>query len=460
VLDEIRKKIRAALARRTAHTAQVDSILEIAERAGRSTLTDDEATRLSDARRAVSEIDQELGPLYAREAELEAELGRRGAVDEARGRYGTPTPNSHLVRVGSEPATYQPGGEASFFTDVVRARRFDDPRAQERLARHAQETALTETRDIGTGAVVGLVPPQYLIEQYAAKQRAMRPFADRVTRLPLPETGMSVEISRITTGSAVAAQSSENSAVQETDIDDTLLTVPVVTVAGMQDVSYQALERGVLVDEIVFADLVAAYQTELDRQTLVGTGASGQHLGATAVSGIASISYTDSTPTVAGLWPKLADAVNRVQSNRFAGPSTIFMHPRRWSWFLAQLDSDSRPVIPPVAGGPNNAGGVSSTVGYGEAVGILMGLPVVTDANIPTNLGASTNEDLIIVCKVDDHVLWEDPSNAPAQVRLDQPLGNQLTGRLVVWGYSAFTGGRYPSSTATVGGTGLATPSF
>jgi len=49
---------------------------------------------------------------------------------------------------------------------------------------------------------------------------------------PLPVEGMSLNISRITTGSSTAVQASENSAVSETNMDDTLLTIPVITVAG------------------------------------------------------------------------------------------------------------------------------------------------------------------------------------------------------------------------------------
>jgi hypothetical protein len=39
-------------------------------------------------------------------------------------------------------------------------------------------------------------------------------------------------------------------------------------------------------------------------------------------------------------------------------------------------------------------------------------------------------------------------SNAPGAIRL------------AVWGYSAFTAGRYPSSTSVIVGTGLVAPSF
>jgi|GEM_PF-4637078 len=49
----------------------------------------------------------------------------------------------------------------------------------------------------------------------------------------------------------------------------------------------------------------------------------------------------------------------------------------------------------------------------------------------------------------------------PKQLRVDEPAATAtLRVRLVAYGYSAFTAGRYPSAICTVGGTGLVTPTF
>ena len=61
------------------------------------------------------------------------------------------------------------------------------------------------------------------------------------------------------------------------------------------------------------------------------------------------------------------------------------------------------------------------------------------DANIPTNLGAGT-EDVILGVTADELHLWEDPG-APLFIRAEQPLANQLAVRFIVYGYSAFTAG-------------------
>ncbi|MBK6857879.1 MAG: hypothetical protein IPG97_15385 [Microthrixaceae bacterium] len=96
-----------------------------------------------------------------------------------------------------------------------------------------------------------------------------------------------------------------------------------------------------------------------------------------------------------------------MQSNVYRGPSHIVMHPRRWGWFQAALDSSSRPLVTQTAAGPSNATGPGISQGYGGTAGYLLGLPVVTDASIPTNLGAGTNEDTILVVAASELFLWE-----------------------------------------------------
>jgi hypothetical protein len=80
----------------------------------------------------------------------------------------------------------------------------------------------------------------------------------------------------------------------------------------------------------------------------------------------------------------------------------------------------------------------------------------MTDA-IPTNLGAGVNEDRVILTRNDDHVWFEGTLRARS---LSEVLSGNLTVRLQVFNYVAFTAGRFPSATAVVAGTGLVTPTF
>src|SRR5207249_4533511 len=144
------------------------------------------------------------------------------------------------------------------------------------------------------------------------------------------------------------------------------------------DISRQLFERGAGVDEVIFRDLARAYATELDNQCINADGTSGTHLGIRSTAGIIAVTYTDATPTLAETYPKIADAIQQMQTGIYAGE--IF--------------------------------------------------------------------------------LWETNSGAPFELRAEQPLANQLSIRLVAYGYSAFTAARRPKAAAVISGTGCAAPSF
>jgi len=425
----------------------------------------------------VSELDEmeageEFDSKFARSNKLHAEIKEMNekieearevaetlkAVKESRNALGVEDEDlgdKEAVVEVNEPNLYREGGDHSFIADAWAARS-GDFKAQERLNKHQD----FEARDVGTGAFTGLVVPQYLVDEYAPIARAGSPFYNAVPKKDLPAFGNKIEISRITTGSAAAEQASENSAVQETNMDDTLLTVNVDTIAGQQDVSRQALERGgqpgFSLENIIFQDLVAAYYTKLDNLMINGSGSSGQPRGISQVSGINQTTYTDASPTVAELYPKLADAVQEINSNRFAPATAILMHPRRWGFLTAGVDSSNRPLVLPAGNNPDNAAGVGEAAAYGQVVGSILGLPVITDANIRTDLGAGT-EDAIYIAKVDDHILFEDNL---FQLKFEETNAGSLTTKMVVYGYVAFASGRYPQGISEIVGTGLIAPTF
>jgi HK97 family phage major capsid protein len=366
------------------------------------------------------------------------------------------------ARVTNEPRVYSREAArqgVSFFRDLKN--KADDPEASARLARHQREmadaVAQLEQRDVGTGAFSGLVVPQYLTDLVAPLRRAGRPVGDIANKHPLPPEGMTVNISRITTGSGVAVQTGENVGATEVDMDDTLLTVDVRTLAGMQDVSRQAIDRGTGIDDVVIQDLTRAYNTELDNQLLNGSGAAGQHRGIRNVVGIIPVTYTDATPTAAELYPKQADLIQQIQAGVFMGISHFVMHPRRWWWIAKELGA-TFPLLQMPGTAPQVAGNAGDT-SYEATNRLLFGVPVILDGNIPVNLGAGVNEDVILGVTAEELHLWED-ADAPMLIRAEQAIASQLSVRFVLFGYSAFTAGRYPAAHGTVSGTGLITPAF
>ena len=408
----------------------------------------------------VSALALEIEKLDARIEQISEIETRKTAANELAKRVEVSTPNATPVggwKVTSEEPTYHARGKNSFLADAMNAEFSRDFEAQERITRYNRELQV-EKRDVGTAAFAGLVVPQYLVDLYAPLARAGRPVADICRKHVLPAQGMTVNISKVTTGTAVGYQAAENDTATETNIDDTLLTVNVNTIAGMQDVSKQAILRGANIEDVVLADLISAYNTKLDYGILNGSGSSGEPTGITTAL-TAVVTATDASPTVAELYPKIVDGIQRVQSAVFQGPNYIIMHPRRLGFFLAGVDDQKRPLVVPNANGPMNAVGTYSGLGYGQTGQYsMLGLPVITDANVTTTNGDGSNEDLIYIVSSDEMHLWEAPQ-MPTYVRFEQPDG-KVAIRIVLFGFSAFTAQRRPLAGAIIGGTALVTPSF
>jgi HK97 family phage major capsid protein len=447
--------------RHDADLARASAMLDTAEAAGTG-LTPDQRTQHDELLTSVTTLAERIADVSEQNTRAE----RHHRAQELHG--GSP------AVVTSEPRTYTEHTAArdglSLVTDLYRSTFSGDYAAADRLQRHRREMAGIETRDVGTSAFGGLVPPQYLLDAFAPIARAGRPTANSLRGAQLPVSGMSLVIPRGTTGTTEAIQNPQNTPVSLTDYVETDLTIPVATIAGQQNLSRQALERGVGIDQIIFADLAADYALRLNQQVLLGSGAAGQMLGITLTPGVNAVAFTTGAPTVALLWPKLANAVSQVNTGRFLPPTVIVMHPRRWAWITAAVDSTGRPLFN--FSNQVNAAGLSPlAVGvaaeYGQVVGMMMGLPVVTDASIPVTYvggvpGAGT-EDVILVLRggsAGDLILWEDGDGVPKQLKFEETIAGSLTIKLVVYGYAAFSAGRYPLGTSIISGTGLVAPTF
>ena len=352
---------------------------------------------------------------------------------------------------------YTAEGSRSFMSDLYGSQIKNDPDARSRIEKHQRHEV--EKRAVTSSTLGGIIPPAYLLGLYGKASRNGRVFADQANHQTLPDVGMSLIVPRVTTASAAGIQATENTAVSNQDVAETDLTVNVRTLGGFLAVSRQGLERAAYSDEILFEDLVARYWAALDTQCISGSGSSGQILGALNTSSIST--STASTATVAGVWPKIADLIQQINAATGGLGFTadkIVMHPRRWGFFEAGLDSQNRPILGISPEPYFNAMGAGNASGYGE-VGRMHGLPVFTDANIPTNLGTNTNEDRIIVMASSVVHLWE-RANDPVTLSFEQQAGTSLQVQLVCYGYAAFTAGRYPAATGVVSGAGLVPPTF
>ena len=441
--------------RREAVKVEMDAILEAVAAENRTDLTNDESAKVDALVEESRSLDSKIEKFKA-QADSDAKVAEiRSAVADVVMPKATAT-----TKIVSEPRTYTENSGNSFIADAFNAQYKNDYAAADRLARHTRETEV-ETRAVGTGQFSGLVIPQYLVDLAAPFARAGRPTADFATnKHALPAAGMTLNISRMTTGTSTAVQATENSAVSETNADDTLLTIDVRTIAGQQDLSKQVIERGSGVDAFVVQDLIRSWHTTLDNQILNGSGVSGQIRGIRNTAGVNSVTYTDAAPTVAALYPKLADAYQKIQTGVFMNPTHWIMHPRRLAFLLSAVDQQDRPLVLPALNGPMNAVATGAgAVSYGNSGYSMMGLPIIVDANVITNGGSGTDEDEIYCVTAPELHLWEQ-AGSPFALSFDATGAGSLTVKSVVYGYSAFSAGRYPAAASIISGTGLVAPSF
>jgi HK97 family phage major capsid protein len=439
---------------RDAVKVEMDAILDAVASESRTDLTEDESAK-------VDALVEESRSLDSKIEKFKAQADADVKASEARAAVATIAmpASTGAAKVISEARTYSERSEASFVKDVFAAEVRGDYSAKERLARHTREESI-ERRDVDTTNFTGLVVPQYLVDLAAPFARAGRPTADFATnKHALPAAGMTLNISRMTTGTSTAVQVTQNDAVSETDSDDTLLTINVRTIAGQQDVSRQAIERGTGVDSFIIQDLIRSWHTTLDSQILNGAGTSGTIKGLRASGGNA-ITFTATTPTVALLYPKLADAVQQIQSNAFISPTHWIMHPRRLAFLLAATDTTGRPLVVPTANGAMNpvAAG-NGAVAYGNSGYSLMGLPIIADASVGTTYGAATNQDEIYCVSAPEFHLWEQPG-APFALQFDATGADKLQIKSVIYGFAAASAERYPLAASIISGTGLVAPTF
>jgi HK97 family phage major capsid protein len=479
-------------------------------------LTEAETTAVAEARRAVESIDQEV-------RDRRADLERLDAAEEAAAGDAPTVIDSGEERAAEAAAARKRGGavvrrekrtyerwdlRTSYLRDLAAvslpaaAGSTDPAEARQRLARHADEVRVDlpaiearlaaarggyanelrddngqdveirygrgpegspEYRDLTRtdGAGGEFVPPLWLMEEWISVARGARTTADLCRGYPLPPGTDSINIPRIASGAATAIQTADNAAVQETDMTTNAVTASVRTIAGQQDVALQLLDQSPLAfDQITFMDLGEDHAFRLNGQVISGTNAAGQVRGILSIAGLDITAYTDLSPTVPELYPKLADSANQIATTRFRPVTAIIMAPRRWYWLLAAVDSATRPLVVMTAQGPNNALAAAfpaNPAAEGGPVGVTPFGPVFIDPGIPTNLGAGTNEDTIILGRPEEYYLWE----GAIRTRVLPEVGSgTLTVRFQLYSYVAFMPDRRPVSTSVVQGTGLVPPTF
>lgn len=465
-LDDSRRKIADLTSDRAQLLEQARTMLDTAQHERRD-LTVDEQRQHGDLLTRIQDKTTELATEQTRHDDLGNVLNlarsSHGGLESGVG-YGDQLVHHNDRRGASLSVTRNetvyrrsdPG--VSWVRDMVAAGMYGDQNAADRLRRNNREVASTLTRALSAtdGGGGEFVPPAWMVADYVRLARAGRVVANRVRNQPLPPGTDTINLPRLATGTATAEQATQNSPVQNTDATTDSVTASVATLAGQQVISLQLIEQSPInIDEELLGDLLADLAIKVDNFVINNNAVNKR--GLLNVTGINAITYTDATPTVGELYPKLADAIQQIHTTRFMAADHVFMHPRRWGWIMAAVDTQQRPLAVPAAQSPQNVIAAVGTIAAEGFVGSMHGLPVFVDPNIPTNLGAGTNEDRIIVAKADDTILYESLPRAEA---FREPLAAQMSVLLRVYEYCALHSARYPKSISVISGTGLITPTF
>lgn len=425
--------VRASLAR---VNGEIRAMEDLATKENRSQYA-------SEARK-VAKLNDEIATLEARESELAEQESRAQQERDSMRKVGGATVNDAPV--------YRADGEFSFYRDMFAAKQ-GDARAAERLGRNQQQRSATGVTSTVAGA---FDPPAYLVDQYVKYARAGRVFADSLTREPLPTGVSSISVPTIATGTTTGIQTADLTTLSNTDLTTSVITHGISTIGGLQIVSLQALEQSPIpFDQAVTQDLAMSYAQQLDAQTFSGTDASGQLSGILHQISANTVTITKGTGAVsAGAFlGSIGHAISNLSSNRFLSPDRILMHPRRFAWLSQLVDDQHRPLVVPSGSGPMNTVAVFDQVTAEGQAGSIFGLPVLLDANVPTNLGAGTNEDTVLVYRSGDLVAYESPLQVAS---FASPYADQAGVLYRVMAYNSGVFVRHTSAVERIGGTALA----
>jgi len=400
---------------------------------------------------AVEARESEIADLDVKIAKLEATEARAAVIVEARAEVKIPAFSG--AKVSNEPMTYSENGERSFVRDMINAQLRNDQGAWSNIRRHMDEVRV-ESRagmDRVDGSGGEMVPPLWLTDLYSKALRPGRVTADLVSKLALPAGTDSINIPTISTGTLTGIQAADNGATASRDMVTSSIAAPVRTISGYEAVAIQLVEQSPLaggLDRMIFSDLMADYDFQLNAQVLQGTGTSGELRGLINTVGIGTVTYTSGTPTPAGIGTAVAQAISTVAKNRYQGAEAIVMHPSIWYSLVGAADSNGRPLVVPTSNGPWNASGIVSVPGGAQgAVGTFVGLPVYLDAGIV----AVSSQLPIVIAAFSDTVLFE--SGVRTRV-LPDVQSSTLTVRFQVYGYAAMAA-RYSAGIAKITGTGV-----
>jgi len=456
-LAELRQQINDLLEQRGA-------LIDTAAAEKRS-FTDAEEASYNDLGEKRAKLEAQVPPLVERVQDLETIERNRQTDAETRALTGETSPTG-TTEVEDAPIYVPNGGNGqSYFRDLGNTLLRGDAAAMERLTRNSRMTL--ESRALGNTNAAGgsggeFAPPAWLLDQWVNIIRKGRVTPDLYEKMDIPAGHSSLSIPKITGGTTTALQTTQNTALSQTDMTTSYIQASWATVGGKQIVSQQLLDQtGVNFDQIILRDLAADYAQQVGALAFTGTGTgTGTN---SVVNGLSNatigtaVTWTQASPTAQLFYSQAANLLQQFLVKRLQNPTCWIMSPRRWYWLVAAVDSSGRPLVTVEGPAFNQLAAQDGAPAAFGRVGSMLGVPVYIDPQVPTNLGAGTNQDILYLIKQDDLILLE---STPRSEVFRETYADSVGVLFRLYCYIGTVLNRHTESLGTLSGTGMVAPTF
>jgi HK97 family phage major capsid protein len=341
---------------------------------------------------------------------------------------------------------YGPGQEFSFYKDAHDAKFGGSQGALSRMAKALgvedieDVKAMTEGTDVTGGFLVNPQISNELIRLRLAAARVRPLFSS------IDVTSNTIQIASIT-GGLTAAWVAELAEKPAADLTFSQLAVSVFTAAGLAVVSNQLLRSATPSIDGLINEELSRRLALLEELAFIDGSGTGQPLGILNTPNVGTVNL--SSTSVLDILDAIYDSIVDVQSDYFADPSEILMHPRLWAKIAKARESGTAAQY--IIGSGANATGRRASDGTPELS--LFGYRVVLSNAVPTTKGPGTDETRVITGNFREGLILDRQG-----VTLDSSEHVYFTTNQTVFRGEeqvGFTAGRYPKAFSVVGGTGL-----
>jgi hypothetical protein len=272
-----------------------------------------------------------------------------------------------------------------------------------------------------------------------------RAFADACFHAQLPDSGLAIYKPNVTGPAGVAQQTEANilsSGVTEVDPTVGYIVATLAIFAGEVTLSQVVIDRtspdyrfDLMCEDQLRRDYDPKFDVYVLTQALANATSQSWAGGTSNVFELAPAS--GSLPGAGGFYGQIgkAKAAMRKLAGTVLNPNCLFLDPARYEYIAAWADLQGRPILVPDQNGPMNAMG---NTGDGDA-GIegytgtrLNGLPVYTDANLPTT-GGTLARDQAVVGALNEVEVYE---GSPVNRVLPQTYGANMATILQRYSYA------------------------